>query len=184
MKYWSKTILTVYNYLEEMSDTIEKIVTETAIRSNNRSLMDYQTTMYQANKIIELTERKRKVINLKVIIDKCLSRISGTDKFILKLAYMEGIKSEFIAQILNISLRSYFRLKMKALENFKQQLNELRYGIKFFKLEYETENWISAIYNECVSKSLVGNDAIDSAIIRYAIRQLPAIELYKKVGSF
>lgn len=182
MKYWSKTILSIFNYLEEMSETLDKIVNDTAVRSNNRTLMDYQTTTYQTNKIIELTDRKRKILNLKVIVENTINKISNLDNYILKLAYIEGIKSEFIAQMLNVSLRTFFRLKTIAIENFKYELIKMGYGLDFFKKEYECEKWIVAIYNNYISKSIHSSDALDATIIRYAIREVPKINLYKKVG--
>lgn len=73
MKYWSKSALSLYRYLETMSNTIDKIVISTGTNSNSSLLQKYQSTYYQAGKMIELAERKRKMINLKVAVEIRLS---------------------------------------------------------------------------------------------------------------
>ena len=60
MKYWSKSALSVYKYLEHMANTIDKIVMDTGKNSNHQNIQKYQTTLYQTSKIIEFMERKRK----------------------------------------------------------------------------------------------------------------------------
>ena len=59
MKYWSKSVLYVYKYLSTMTNTIDKLVLDMGKSSNSAMINNYQSTFSQANRIIELMDRKR-----------------------------------------------------------------------------------------------------------------------------
>ena len=85
MKYWSKSALSIYRYLESMAETVDKKILSTGSNSNNESLQKYQTTYFQTNQMIELIERKRKLINLKVAVEDSLAKLSTNDRRLLVL---------------------------------------------------------------------------------------------------
>ena len=87
MKYWSKSALSVYRYLEQMVNSIDKTILDSGKNSNQLNVQKYQTTLYQTKKMIELMERKRKMINLKVSIEEAINRLDKTNKKILALIY-------------------------------------------------------------------------------------------------
>ena len=132
MNYWSKSTLSIYRYLETMSKTIDKIVLNVGKNSNSSELQRYQTTYFQASKIIELIERKRKMINLKVACEQALNKIPLQSRKILMLFYIDGVKGDFIAQLLGISLRTFFRQKLKALKEFSEALERMGFNLNFF----------------------------------------------------
>ena len=103
MKYWSKTALSVYRYLESMTETVNKKIINTGSNSNKEGLLVYQSTYFQTSQMIELIERKRKFINLKVAGEDTLATLSNIDRRILVLAYIDGVTSVIIAQLLNVS---------------------------------------------------------------------------------
>lgn len=150
MKYWSKSALSLYRYLEAMSNTIDKIVISTGKNSNCSLLQKYQTTYYQAGKMIELAERKRKMINLKVAVEDTLVNLSVMDRRILGLVFIDGVKSERVAKILNMSLRTFFRRKNKALNNFMEEMELAGFNAEYFIKEYSTERWFNSVYDECL----------------------------------
>ena len=76
---WGKTLLSVYRHLQTMANSIDNLIKRIGINSAfNNSV--YNSTMLDSNKIIELTERKIKIINLKVIIEKSLNALSESNK--------------------------------------------------------------------------------------------------------
>ena len=92
MKYWSRSVLSIYKYLETMSNTIDKLVIDMGKNSNSPILQKFQSTYCQASKIIELIDRKRKMINLKVAVEETLNKLDKTHKRILMLVFVDGLR--------------------------------------------------------------------------------------------
>ncbi len=178
MKYWSKSALSIYHYLETMSKTIDKLVLDTGKSSNNKELSNYQTTYCQTGKILKLTDRKRKLINLKIIVEDGLARISKESRRILTLFYIDGIKSNMIAQLLGISIRTFFRQKLKALEDFSQKLLDMGYDEEFFKEDYLCERWFEVVYNDMVTKNYDEEDYLEGSIIKTLLGSVAKMPLY------
>jgi DNA-directed RNA polymerase specialized sigma24 family protein len=100
LKIWCKTFLNAYRCLEKITQAIDKIVLTTGLNSN-------YDTKSSANKIIELTERKITLINLKLLIEKTLNQLDTKDAKLLLLKYVDKVKSEDIAKVFNISNRTF-----------------------------------------------------------------------------
>lgn len=111
MVTWVKTILNVYRYLETVSGAIDKIVMSRATNSfyTNRDNMAFNNVMKISEDILQLTERKIKLINLKVITEKALLDIKQSLAKILVLNFVEKRTCYECAQILGVSVRTYFR---------------------------------------------------------------------------
>ena len=176
MKYWSMSALSIYKYLESMANTLDKIVVETGKSSNDIRLQKYQTTQYQTMKIIELMDRKRKMINLKIAVEDTLCKLSLIDRRILTLIFIDGLKSELLAQVLGISIRTYFRKKQQALNHFKTILETNGFNKEFFEKEYLNEAWFISIYNDYISKNN-SNEILKSSIMRQVFKEVGKIDL-------
>ena len=167
MKYWSRSTLSIYKYLLSMSNAIDKSISDTGKNSNSVTLQKYQTTYFQTNKILELMDRKRKIINIKVAVENALAKLSRNDRRILTLSYVDGVKCEMIANIMGVSLRTYFRRKNSALDKFATMLEAIGYDEEFFVSEYSCEKWFLAVYDDCLAKG-GENDNLD----RYLVKRL------------
>lgn len=176
MKYWSKSALTIYRYLETMSNTVDKIVLSTGKTSYSSMLQKYQSTYYQAGKMIELLERKRKMINLKVAVEDSFASLSVMDRRILGLVYVDGIKSEKVAKLLNMSLRTFFRRKFIALNNFSDSMEAKGFNNEFFIKEYSKERWFLSVYNECIQKN-TNEDSLNGTVVKRVISEVGQVEL-------
>lgn len=175
MKYWSKSTLTIYKYLSTMSKSIDRIIEENTKSSNSVALQRYQTTQYQANKIIDLIDRKRKMVNLKVIAEDVVSRLKKSDRRIITLVFFDGIKSELVADMLGISLRTFFRRKANALNQFTIILEALGYDAEFFESEYFCERWFMSIYNNCVSKDYQSDTPLNKYLIKCMFNEISKV---------
>lgn len=179
MKYWSKSALSVFRYLETMSKSIDKIVLDLGKSSNNHEIINYQTTYSQTSKILKLMDRKRKLINLKVIVENGLANISKDSRRILTLFYIDGITANFISQLLGISIRTFFRQKIKALVELCNELEYSGYGKEFFDEEYASERWFATIYNNMLAKNSEDEDFIDAFAIKSMLGEIGKIQMYK-----
>ena len=179
MKYWSKSALSVYKYLEKMANNIDKIILDTGKNSNNLNIQKYQTTMYQTKKILEYMDRKRKIINLKIAVEDSLMMLSKTERRILVLVFIDGIKSDVVAELLGFSLRTFFRKKLKALNNFAEQMIKCGYNMRFFDKEYSTERWLYSVYEECILKYNKDEDKLNSYMVGKILREATRIYISK-----
>ncbi len=108
---WGKTLLTVYRYLERIADAIDNIIEKQGLQHTSMLGSDALThnTLALANKIIDLSERKVKLINIKLLVEKALSTINEKGAKILIMKYFDNASCEEILSALSLSRRTYFR---------------------------------------------------------------------------
>ena len=143
---WAKTILTAYRHLERISDAIDRIVDTKASNSfymcgNNFS---ENNVLAVCESLIKLGERKKTLINLKLLCEEALKVCYGRDLLIEK--YIDGDKGEGIALRHNLTERTYFRRLSSAEESFSSILNMLGYSDQRLAKNLANEKWICEIY--------------------------------------
>ena len=177
MKYWSRSALSIYKYLSTMSSTIDRLIMDIGKSSNSPTLQKFQSTYYQASKIIELMDRKRKMINLKVSVEDALNKLDKTNKRILTLVFIDGVKSELVAEILGISIRTFFRKKNSAIAEFSTIFQSLGYDEEFFERDYAHEQWFLSVYNNCLSRNVSSEEFLDKHLIKGVMNEVSKISL-------
>ena len=146
---WGKTILSVSKYLDRVSNSIDKLVKQNAFNSfyfvgQNQA----QNAVFAvADRILELTERKKKLINIRVLADKALLECDRGSAQILIERYMDGDSSQEIAVRHNLNIRTYFRHLLSAEEKFCAIMTKLGYNDKKLETYLAGEKWIMEIYN-------------------------------------
>ena len=154
---WGKTILTIYKYLDRVSASIDKLVKQNAFNSfyfvgANQS---QNGVMEVADRILELTERKKKLINLRVLADKALLECDRGSAQILIERYMDGDNSQEIADRHNLNIRTYFRHLFAAEEKFCKNMASFGFdGVKL-KNYLAGEKWIMEIYEKFMQENEV-----------------------------
>lgn len=164
METWSKTILSVYKYLEALSNSIDDLVVKKSINSAFYSNGRFDTAYDTANKIMRLTDRKINLINLKVMVEDALAQLPLKHRRILMLRYVDGVKSNEIALLMRVSNRTYFRVKNNAIEHFAKILVQKGYNKSKLEEMFCGENWLSKLYN--IQKEEVKVD-FDDDLIKY-----------------
>jgi len=108
---WAKTILYVYKYLETVSEGIDKLINQNALNSfyTRGEKQAENGVMAVANRIIDLSGRKAKLINIKVLADKALQKIDKIGAQILIERYIDNFEAFEIAEHHNLNIRTYFR---------------------------------------------------------------------------
>ncbi len=158
MEIWSKTILSVYRYLDNIANAIDNLVRKKCINSSfylsGRNSDAYLCT----SKIIALTERKVQLINLKVITEQTLMQLNPTERKILTLFYLDGVASKDIANLLGISIRSYFRKKAQAVTNFARKLKVGGYTDAKLHDMFKGELWLNNMYLRTMDCEQQGKD--------------------------
>ncbi len=114
MKLNIEDVFKAYKYSYSLTKSYDKLILSEALNSYYYSINNYITTEESYNKIIKLIERKNKLINFKIKMDKILKNIDKTFRAILIQKYIKNFSAESIADNLNLSLRTYFRRLEKA----------------------------------------------------------------------
>lgn len=164
---WSKTLLSTYSYLETIVGVIDKTVLNYGINSSMST-----DTEFVANKIISLTERKKFLINLKILTDNILKRIDNDIARILVLKFVDKVKAETASQILGISIRTFFRKINIGISQFSRQLLLFGYTPEKLLQLFKNEEWVTEIYMTYSKKSTKDIDIDSINFLGLAIRSL------------
>ncbi len=146
LKIWSKTLLNSYMCFEKIAEEIDNLVLTYGLDSCY--LRDEQAYLYSAEQMIELIDKKKLVINLKVICDEVIANMNPKFARILILKYIDNMKGADIAKRLGLSIRSYFRWVNEAVNAFSKKLNALGFSDQKLKEMCDSEEWIKRLYNK------------------------------------
>ena len=151
---WTRTILSVYRYLERISNAIDKIVKRSAIASGFLSHQNYyyNNVLSISQKIIDLSQRKVTIINLKVLIDDILKTLSKKDAAVLIEKYIDCLKIKEIAQRENLSVRTVFRRIENAEISFAKTLRLKGYCESKLASLLKDEKWINNVFCRLAQK--------------------------------
>ncbi len=146
MEILSKTILSVYRYLEALSNAIDNLVLKKSINSAFYNNGRYSSAYESAKAVMELTERKVNLINLKVLTEDCLMELDGLQRKVLTLIFIDNVKNENVCDILEISTRTFFRKKSDGLESFQKSLIRKGYSKQKLLSMFKNEKWLINLY--------------------------------------
>ena len=179
---WSKTILSVYRYLKRMTYAFDRMVKSKAYNSFHTTSDNFaiNNIFDLSESILDLTERKVTLINLKVLTDKALASMDKELAKILILKFFEGKKCDEIANLIHCSTRTYFRKLTVAYSAFYVALVNLGYDENRLEMMLKNENWIMLVYEDF--SSYEKSFDIESEIFKQHIRRNLYFEL-KKVGA-
>ena len=152
---WVKTILYTYNYLGRVADGIDKLVTQNALNSFyfRGERQSENGVMSVANRIIELSSRKVRLINLKVLIEKSLNLMPRELARLLVQRYIDNDEAGEIALRNKLNLRTYFRKLIKAESSFKEIMTKLGFNDEKLSKYHEKEKWIIEVYEKFLNES-------------------------------
>ncbi len=143
--YDSQAIIKSYKLLYKKCDVLDKLIKNHAVYFTVDDAEYSATNVY--NHIIELMERKNQLINLKIIIDTALKKLSEMDKKILYLKMNYNHNIENICNILNLSERTAFRKIEQAFNDLTIALNNSEYANHLAKI-LKREDWITNLKTE------------------------------------
>lgn len=149
--YDSETLIKIYKLITKKCNAIDKFI------QNHALYFGPCTAEYGAldvcNNIIELMTRKNQLINLKIIIDKAMSKLNEKDKKILFIKIYYNLQMNEICGILDLKERTAFRHIERAFENLADELNNSKYCSKLCKI-IDNEEWIQDIKQEIKERRL------------------------------
>ena len=149
-KTWAKTILNVQKYLDRVCAAIDECVNKKSTASFNvNSKNIYKNDcFYVSNYMLDLIDRKKGLINLRVICNDALKNMDSISAKILVLKFIDRMPSLTIAKLLKLSERTYFRKLNVAYDNFENYLTNNGFNAEYFECNYKNEGWIIEVYDE------------------------------------
>jgi hypothetical protein len=100
------------------------------------------STYAQVEKVIDLTERKNKLLNLFLMSKNLLSSIDEDDSLFLKRKYIFGWTAEELSQEYQVSIRTVFRKTEKIIEEIFEKAKKKSWSLNFINLQVKDELWL------------------------------------------
>ena len=156
IKLWIKTLISVQNNLPEIIKSVDKII------ELNASSLSFVTDIYnterstyaQVEKVIDLTERKNKLLNIYLISKNILSSIAEEDRLFLKRKFVYNWSVEDLAQEYGISIRTVFRRTEKLIEKIYESISKKNWSLNFICLQVKNESWLHEKFNKFAKDSM------------------------------
>lgn len=148
MEILCKTILSVYKYLGAISGAIDNLVIKKSVNSSFYNNGRFSSAYDCANEIMELTDRKVNLINLKVLTEDCLMELQPLERKVLSLLFLDNVKRESICEVLEISTRTFFRKRNEGIVAFEKSLCRRGYNKEKILAMFEKEKWLINLYKK------------------------------------
>ena len=139
----AKTLISAYKFIERTCNAIDEFIYKHAI--NYGPDPEVSSTYDVVNNIVNLMDRKIKLIKLKEVIDNTIQSLNVLDRqiLIIKMRFRTNVKN--LQTILKLpSERTTFRKIEHALASFTAHLNNSKYA-KLVESLIENEGWIYRI---------------------------------------
>ncbi|MEG2676216.1 MAG: hypothetical protein RR993_04300 [Clostridia bacterium] len=147
---WSKTLLSSYDILPKILQSIDQCNMHTALGSFsfNGDPMEIFEQIMNANK------RKEALVNLYVITTKTLGMIKPRHRQVLELKLVKGMRFEKIAETIGSCNRTVFRRYALGIAEFSDKLSQQGYDDKWFESRFVRDIFIGKFFEKIKEKSL------------------------------
>ena len=147
---WAKTLLNINSYLDRICEAIDKNVMSCSMNSAHSQM----GTDYFADRIIKLVERKKFMINIRVLINNTLKNISLENAKILTIKFVDHIKTDTACKLLDMPYRTYFRKVDKAISQFAFELKKQGYDESMLYQIFKNEFWVLEVFDNYAKKNI------------------------------
>lgn len=156
VKLWIKTLISVQSSLPEIIKSVDRII------EVNASSLSFATdiynaeksTMSQVEKVIDLTERKNKLLNVYLISKNLLQCLCSEDKTFIKRKFVFNWTAEELALDEQISIRTVFRKTDKILDKIYDFTKRKNWSLGFILSQVKNESWINEKFNRHAKDSM------------------------------
>lgn len=151
LNIYIKVLLEAYKSLPNIINIIDRIIEKrassimpvTTIYGSN-----YFNTFSEMNKVIDLTDRKDKLLNLFVIIENLLDSLNDNDRKIAVLKFVQKNTTEEIAKEMKTTDRTIYRRTNKIIEKLAIYMLKQNWTSEFLKSQIGNEPWIKELFNK------------------------------------
>lgn len=156
IKLWIKTLISIQSNLPEIIKSVDKII---EVNASSLSFISdiYNTqkgTYAQVEKVIDLTERKNKLLNLYLISKNLLTGLAEDERTFLKRKFVYNWTAEELAIDYQVSTRTVFRRTEKLLEKIYEFTKRKNWSLSFIISQVKNESWIFEKFNRFAKDSM------------------------------
>ena len=146
-----KTLLEIRRNLPNIIKIIDKLIERKAsmlFPSTTNFACTYNQTLSQVDKVISLTERKDKLLNLHVITEEMLSCLNKNEQKLIILKYTNKIKISEISNEMKLTERSVYRKVNSIINKITNYLERKNWTTSFLDNQIGNETWIKDLIFE------------------------------------
>lgn len=151
-KTWSNTALVAYSLLSKIAKEIDFAI-QSRVKSSfqSRHLKIGVSNEQLIGEILDLTDEKRKIVNMRYVVATALKQMKDKDRNILIERIVKKTTFQDISTNDNISLRTAFRRVAIAEEEFARNLRKNGYDEQWFEKEYGNDKLILPIRRQIMT---------------------------------
>lgn len=157
LEVWVKTLLTVYPTIPNIEKVVSSIIESKACNLSSSFASNGQmkcSSYEQVNRIIDIIERKDKLIEVYHLIRDLIKPIDKEDMKFVEMRFFHRMKPEKIATLLDVSLRTIYRYTNKIVERVAASCYERGVTSLYLKHKTKSEPWIHAQFEKIKSDKL------------------------------
>lgn len=142
-----KTLFEIYRTLPNVIKILDQIIES---RASNAMISNglFSSTFDEVEKVIELSERKDKLLNLYFIADNMMKMLSEKQRKFATIKFIKKHTTETIAEELGTTKRSVYRSANTIIKQLCLKMLEKKWDSKFIAFQIgENEKWIENIFN-------------------------------------
>ena len=147
-KFWIKTLLSCYGKIPNIIKTVDKIIDMQA--SSVSFIYDIynkeKSTFNQLEKVIDLSERKNKLLNIYVMIKNLIKTLSFNDSDFIEKKFIYNWTADDLAKEFNISLRTVYRKVDRIITDIYNQALRKNWSLAFIESQIKDEPWLKEMF--------------------------------------
>jgi len=144
IKIWVKALLYSYKVFPNLINTIDKIIKLKA------SSMAYYSSIYNLSKstkdqienVIDLSERKKNLVNIYLMISKLLDCLTYESRELAEKKFIDRYTSDELSQEYGVSVRTIYRRQNKVIEEIFSYVKKMKWSLKFIEIQVDGEEWL------------------------------------------
>lgn len=157
VKTWIKTLLHTYRLFPRIINAIDKIILTRA------SGYSFSTDIYnslnrpenQFNVLIDMTERKKKLLNIYVMTKNLLDSLSKPSYDLIYSKFYETQTNEELANEYGVSTRTIFRRINDIIDKLYVFTQKNNWSLRFIEFQVKEEAWLIERYNNYLDELIV-----------------------------
>ena len=147
-----KVLLDAYKSLPSIMNIIDRLIEKRASSVIPASYIygnNYLTTYSEINKVIDMSERKDKLLNLYVIIENMLNSLNERERKIAVLKFVQKCNTEDIAKDFGTTDRTIYRTANRIVEKLAIFLLKQNWNSEFIRFQIgSNEPWLIELFKK------------------------------------
>lgn len=144
-----RTMFSVYRFLDKIADHIDLLISR---RAMNAYCMELAQPMKNssdtvASDIIELSEEKIDIINVKILVEEVLKRINSKHARMIIMKYVDNMSMDFMIRRFQVTSKTLYRWELSAINSAIKILNSLGYSLETLHKLLKSNHYLSLVYS-------------------------------------